>query len=445
MTLPSIKTLDVVLIAALSAGIATYLGCKQPPRYRLLAMGVGLAWLLGLLLNYWIVESRKLSYTSIDFYAYYIGAVATNREQSYFQRHIHNRIANEVGIGVTDTLAYPPTLPLLLRPLISTPPYEASLLWFALNSAVLVASLVVIDRVFRLERPGLRLACWMIPLLFAPVVLGFYLGQINHFLLFMYSLCLLGIGRNRPILTGVSLALPAWIKVFPLASILYFAWKRQWRIFSSAVLGLLLVGWFTYSGSPRLTEEYFSTVLPNVMDKPEEGVDHLNLSISGVVTKILAPTSAKVIPLTRKPKLAHAVRRAANLVIVLLTILGCTRAIRFGGRGTPTDEFILVLIASLLILPRLWDSSLVLLLPAYFWIAKGWGDLPHPTWRDLTIPLTSISLFGLHRVIWTLANPDKLPRPWYLLCFPTIGVLLLWGLFVRRCVGGAAKLDTSVM
>jgi hypothetical protein len=80
----------------------------------------------------------------------------------------------------------------------------------------------------------------------------------------------------------------------------------------------------------------------------------------------------------------------------------------------------------MLITGRLFESNLTLVLPAYFFIAEALNHEHSTAWRHIALPVVSVILIDLHRVIWTLANPDKQALPWFLLIFPFLGVMLLW-------------------
>jgi hypothetical protein len=92
----------------------------------------------------------------------------------------------------------------------------------------------------------------------------------------------------------------------------------------------------------------------------------------------------------------------------------------------------LVVLAAMLITGRLFESNLTLLLPAYFFIAEKLDSEQTINWRQIALPIASVVLIDLHRVIWTLANPDRQVLPWFLLIFPFLGVMLVWSIFAGK-------------
>jgi hypothetical protein len=86
----------------------------------------------------------------------------------------------------------------------------------------------------------------------------------------------------------------------------------------------------------------------------------------------------------------------------------------------------------MLITGRLFESNLTLLLPAYFLIAEKLHGEQILNWREIALPIASVILIDIHRVIWTLANPDRQALPWFLLIFPFLGLMLVWSIFAVK-------------
>ena len=127
-----------------------------------------------------------------------------------------------------------------------------------------------------------------------------------------------------------------------------------------------------------------------------------------------------------------------GFLAILATVFACVWQVTVAPLfpvGGLTFDFVLlmlVVIAAMLITGRLFESNLVILLPAYFFIAAELQRKNFSTWRQVALPVASVVLIDLHRVIWTLANPDKQALPWFLLIFPFLGVILVWLIFARK-------------
>jgi len=119
-------------------------------------------------------------------------------------------------------------------------------------------------------------------------------------------------------------------------------------------------------------------------------------------------------------------------LLMVTTIILCSWPITLKDREQFSTEFMLVVIATMLITGRLFESNLTLLLPAYFLLAEKLHGEQIINWKQIALPIASVILIDIHRVIWTLANPDKQALPWFLLIFPFLGVMLVWLIFAVK-------------
>jgi hypothetical protein len=265
--------------------------------------------------------------------------------------------------------------------------------------------------------------------------MNLYLGNVNLLLLVLIILAYLAFMRGRPLASGAFLALAVWIKLWPATLIAYFAWKREWRAVRGALIGLLLVGLVTIAvAGAGQTTSYFTSRLPQIAHGRYPGLDHLNQSVPGVFAKLFSPSSQYVRPLIQSHTLAVQGSRLTTLLIIVATVLLSSWPIALKGRDQFATEFILVVIATMLIIGRLWDTSLTLLLPAYYFLAQEWERGPSARWKQVALPAASIVLIDLHRVLWTFANPDKQAWPAILMISPFLGLMLMWLIFVAKRV-----------
>jgi hypothetical protein len=202
---------------------------------------------------------------------------------------------------------------------------------------------------------------------------------------------------------------------------------------TGAIIGSLLIGLMTIAfAGIGPTTSFFTDRLPEISQGTEPGLDHLNQSIPGFFAKLFAPSSQYVDPLISSPMLAQQGSRIAVLVFVVTTAILCSWPIPLKDREQFSNEFMLVVLAAMLITGRLFESNLTLLLPAYFFIAENLHHERIVNWRQIALPIASVVLIDLHRVIWTLANPDKQALPWFLLIFPFLGAMLVWSIFAVK-------------
>ncbi|OKX88905.1 alpha-(1-2)-mannopyranosyltransferase MptD [Corynebacterium glutamicum] len=112
---------------------------------------------------------------------------------------------------------------------------------------------------------------WPIALFAEPVFLNADLGQINILIMALVVMDLLPIKRRIP--RGVLIGLAAAIKITPLAMLLYFLVKKDFRGIINAVISLL---GFTAIGAVLAwenTKEFFSSTLLNLSAEGDSGVD----------------------------------------------------------------------------------------------------------------------------------------------------------------------------
>lgn len=401
---------------------------SQPRRLYLLVLCVWLIVLAGL----FYLVAKPVRDASRDYLSYYIGAAALHYEEPYALETFQN-VATASGIKFAGLYLYPPTLAILLQPALLISPYAGSLLWFGINLALLLIGVGILFRQSHVSDHRIRAALLLLPVLFTPVLMTFYLGQVNILMLLLIVLVWLTFIQGRGYTAGAVLALSAWIKIWPLVLVAYFAWKREWNVVVGAIIGILLIGVLTFAlAGVGQTISFFTDRLPEISQGTEPGIDHLNQSIPGFFAKMFAPSSQYVFPLIYSPILAKQGTRIAVLLLVVMTIILCSRPIPLKDPDQFSTEFMLVVIATLLITGRLFESNLTLLLPAYFLLAEKLQGEQVINWRQIALPIASIILIDIHRVIWTLANPDKQALPWFLLIFPFLGLMLVWLIFALK-------------
>jgi len=375
---------------------------------------------------------REVRDASMDFLSYYVGASAIEQGKPLYTLETHDSVLASIGIRMVGRYLYPPTLALLMQPFLLVSPYAASLCWFFVNVGLVFLGVAFLLRQSDLRDHRMRAALLLLPVVFTPVLMTLYLGQVNILIFMLIVLVWLAFVGGQRYTSGGVLALAVWIKLWPIILIAYFVWKREWKVVSGALIGLLLIGVLTFAlAGDGQTISFFREKLPEISRGTEPGIDHLNQSIPGVFAKMFAPRSNYVQPLIQNPILAQQGSRLAALLLIGATILLSSRPIVLKDREQFSIEFMMVVIAAMLITGRLFESNLTLLLPAYFFIAAKLQRERSTTWGQIALLVVSVMLIDLHRVIWTLANPDKQALPWYLLIFPFLGVMLIWFILAR--------------
>jgi hypothetical protein len=174
-----------------------------------------------------------------DFPDYYLAARLYHQgyplEQVYDWTWIQ-RQKDHAGIDrpiVTFTLLTPFSL-LPVLPLSSLPALEAKHAW-------LLANLVFLGLIgfllCRMSRLGARRVALIMLLAMVPLRTNFLFGQEYVFLLLLITLAAWLYLRDKPVASGLVLAVASALKIYPGLFLLFFARKRRWRAALSLVLG----------------------------------------------------------------------------------------------------------------------------------------------------------------------------------------------------------------
>jgi glycosyl transferase family 87 len=391
-------------------------------------------WVI-MLAGIFYLAANQVRDASIDFFSYYIGAAAIHQEKPIYAFETYESVVAAVGIRHAGLYLYPPTLAMIILPALLVSPYVASLIWLGLNIGLLLLGVGLLLWQSNIRDHWMRFALLLLPVVFTPTFMTLYLGQVNVLVFVLIALAYLAFVHRYLHISGVLLALSAWIKLWPIVLIAYFVWKREWKVVAGAIIGLLLIGLLTFAfvGAEQTTS-FFTDRLPEIAQGTQPDLDHLNQSIPGIFAKMFAPSSKYVLPLVHSPTLAQQGSRITIFLLIVITIILCSWPIPLKDREQFSTEFTLVVIAAMLITGRLFESNLILLLPAYFFIAEQLQQEHITSWKWFVLPIASVVLINMHRVIWTLANPDKQALPWFLLIFPFVGMMVLWTIFAVKRV-----------
>ena len=138
---------------------------------------------------------------------------------------------------------YPPFFYVLNAPFAWVTNTVAVRVMLVLNQLLLGACLVFLAMALS-PRPSKGLWIWLlIPLAlnFRPLLLTLSTAKIELLQLALLLGSLIAFQRRRPWITGGLAALAGMIKPLPLLLVLYFAWKREWRVVKAWVMAVLAI------------------------------------------------------------------------------------------------------------------------------------------------------------------------------------------------------------
>ncbi|WP_235840688.1 glycosyltransferase 87 family protein [Corynebacterium liangguodongii] len=283
-----------------------------------------------------------------------------------------------------------------------------------LSSALLLACVYVVLRAVtrgRLGGPWLAavvLAAWAVGVWLEPVRSNALYGQINVVIMALVVLDV--VPRKRFLPQGSLIGIAAAIKITPLAMLLFFLLRRDFRaIVAAGVAGLVATALAAVVRFDA-TAEYFGTTLLNMGTKSEFGVDttyQSNSSIKGAVMRFFPSPES----LAAHSALAGGIWIAASVATV---VLGAWLMVALMRRGMLVDATLVNAVIMLLISPVSWSHHWV-------WLAL---ILPVAAWRCATVLRWPAALTAVAAM--TAALTLTVPPKWWFGDEIDVYALTLW-------------------
>ncbi|MEO5740967.1 MAG: glycosyltransferase family 87 protein [Vicinamibacterales bacterium] len=343
-----------------------------------------------------------------DFGAYYVAARALASGESPYDAEAADRLAAASGVEHHAGYIYPSLLALLLRPFTALPYSAAAATWFVLSVGALLAALSLLRPVVQLPW---RIYGWVCASVFflPPVHHTLQHGQITNFLLLLIVAGSAG-GTGRAAWVGIAAAL----KIFPATLAVVYA-------LSGRIAGLVVMGGsaaiLTLAAAlmaPAATVDFVRRVRPQLGF--EQRLAPNNQSVEAVMARWFE-THWFVTPIVDAPVVARIASSLAILLVVGLTFRALVSVRRADGAMVQLRRFSLVLAATLIVSPIVWDHYYVLLL---FPVAVLYRSSDDRTVRRL---LLAAGVLLLSHRYWPLAFPLKSPM---FMSEGLAGVVLLW-------------------
>ena len=245
------------------------------------------------------------------------------------------------------------------------------------------------------KRPPNSVAIWAILASATPIIADLMHGNINLWILFLVVAAWRAFGTGRRWLAGFILSLAVACKVTPALLVLYFAWKREWKTTTAAVLGLAFwlfvfpVYWVGWERNLHLLDRWSSLMLKPYLAEGRAERDVRNQSMAGLFQRMTSSPRTEIPsdstseePLRIDPainviNLSPDAARWTWRAIVAASMAGLWFVSRQPTAATDRrwleHEFALVLLAMLLLSERSWKHHYVTILPSFValfsWIA----------------------------------------------------------------------------
>jgi len=345
-----------------SANIAT----ERTPHRNLLPFHWGLIILLWML----YIPMVLYLYTNqvgggVDFDFYYRAAVRLIEGVPFYD----NVVSGIDYVG-------PSMLVQFLTPLALFLDYDGvKLVWFILNILLLWGTIFYLTRF--LEKPSHKLILWLLPIFSTTTLVSIWSGQ-STIILLACTVGAWGAYRNqRPIWTGILLAIPTWIKFYPGLIILYFLWKREWRVTASAFIAGMVILAFQIAGvSLEQFIFYVTEVLPNLTLGGEDFAIWGTQSLLAFNQKLFTQ-QARVIPLIESDLLFNIFRPLTTLSLLGATVFLTLKPSRLSDTADQQYDFeyAMVMMAALLLGATLHLPGMISLLLVVTIFLMHWSHI----------------------------------------------------------------------
>lgn len=300
---------------------------------------------------------------------------------------IFERINLYVEYEITNTVTkYPPFMGLIFAPLVPLPLWLGASIWFWVNLGLAVGATYFGVLTVREAGEGVGdRGLFVIPFVLAAGIIGSNLEvtQINHLTLFLLCWSLYAFKQGKDIGAGVLIGVAAALKLTPGLFILYFLYKRSYKVVVGAGIGLVvcwlvlppflvgfdnfvpvMAGWWGILGS-FLTE---GTAAEGVV-----GFRHTNQSLSAALHRFLSHVPADggrganyfVNIVSLSIPFVDYVFKAAVVATFALLMWICRTPLGDRDRLALSFEYSLIFLATLFISPISWIDHYVFLLFPY--------------------------------------------------------------------------------
>lgn len=313
------------------------------------------------------------------------------------------------GKGYFTPEAYPPFTILLFSPFILLPYGFAEKIWTLLSIIFLIGSLYLIFKINN-EKMLSRIGFLINALLFAfyfPIKFTLGMGQINFLILFLVTLSIYFLNKNKNYYSGAFLSLSIMIKFFPLLFLPYLIILKKWKILFSFIAVSTVVLLFTLIViKPDINIYFYKNVLPTLFG--DWKTDYYNQSLSGFLGR----------------QMENGFAREFLRIFILLILVAVSFFVIFKNNAKKTTianlSFSLLTTLTLLINNFSWQHHFVWLLfpfiTIFYFIKNKKLD-----WSYYFVLGVSFLLVGFN-----LTNPNIFPVIFSSHVF--YGTIVLWGL-----------------
>lgn len=276
------------------------------------------AWLLIIIasVNFLVNACYLPLFTNLnDFHNTYLAAKRLLRGQDMYQdyKRYYNLSAEEYQQNYKFYL-YPPLLAQLVTPLTMFDYSNAKIIWHLFNQILAVVTFFVCLRSIFKEMTFLQFGCaWFLYFQWYPLTNNAQFGNYDVVILLLIAVAFLAYQEKWEFSAGVSLGIGVALKVFPAFLVVYFLWKRRWKVVVGAgltvALSVVIVAPFL-SPAEQLNYMKMASYLPAAMASP------VNQSFEGFWRRLLTEDPIFTSGIINSPTLSKIAVLLSRLAVV---------------------------------------------------------------------------------------------------------------------------------
>lgn len=198
-----------------------------------------------ILAGFYILNNIVSVYPNIhgnDFAHLYLGAILAKQGGNFYSPQELLSTAQLLSIQRLNPFVYPPVVALFFIPLSIFSYPTAQLVWFILNHIFLIASFILLILSFNSENKLIyAVSALVLSFNFYPLYRTLTAGQLNLLILFLLCLAWFLLVRKRTTGSGIVLGIATIIKLFPGLLILFFLWKKEYKLGFSAIATVIIL------------------------------------------------------------------------------------------------------------------------------------------------------------------------------------------------------------
>jgi hypothetical protein len=295
-------------------------------------------------------------------------------------------------VGTSGAVDTPPFL-LLIWPWTVLGDAQGQVAWAILQVAALVATIAITYKGIGRPTTTELLVVTSVVMFLGPVRDSLEDGQVSTILGALMAMAMLNHQRGRPALGGMALGLAGAVKLTPLLTLPYFAWKRDFRMCVWS-LGTAVALFAASIASGRVRG---FTAFPGVISQLSSGTAAAqNQSLSGLILRFLLPdrTAFPIVPPAAAVRLV--VIAAQLAVLALLVVL--VRRVVLDEPLRAWTQFSVVLLVLPALQPFAWPHH-------WAWAVLAVPVCVHLCSRRLVHPAAAVAMAGTYLLVTLFEFP----------------------------------------